>query len=102
MGKRREEERKTVALMIRLYCKHHLRQKVLSEEYQQLTEYCANRLAHCRWGDEKPTCRDCPVHCYAPAEREKIRTLMRWVGPRMMLYAPLRTIRHIMRGKYKS
>ena len=31
---------------------------------------------------------DCPTHCYAPKEREAIREVMRWAGPRMIWYAP--------------
>lgn len=102
MGKRIEEEKSTVALMIVLYCKHHLKQKMIPREYQELIEYCASRLAHCRWGEEKPTCLGCPIHCYASDMREKIRAVMRWAGPRMIFYAPLGTIRHIMRAKHKS
>ena len=43
----------------------------------------------CRWGNEKNFCSQCPCHCYKPAMREKIRAVMRYSGPRIMLYHPL-------------
>ena len=29
--------------------------------------------------------------------KERIRTVMRWSGPRMMLYHPIAAVRHILR-----
>lgn len=81
--------------MIAIYCRHHLKQDVIPEKYQLLADYACQRLDHCQFGEEKKdtvstsiTCKRCPVHCYAPKEREQIREVMRWTGPRMMLYAP--------------
>ena len=37
----------------------------------------------------KNFCSQCPCHCYKPAMREKIRAIMRYSGPRIMLYHPL-------------
>ncbi|MEJ2470310.1 MAG: nitrous oxide-stimulated promoter family protein [Desulfuromonadales bacterium] len=30
--------------------------------------------------DEKPLCKHCPVHCYKPGHREKVREIMRFSG----------------------
>lgn len=30
--------------------------------------------------EEKPTCKHCPVHCYKPGHREKVREIMRFSG----------------------
>ncbi|TLM69200.1 MAG: nitrous oxide-stimulated promoter family protein [Deltaproteobacteria bacterium] len=30
--------------------------------------------------DEKPACKHCPVHCYKPGHREKVREIMRFSG----------------------
>lgn len=89
-------EKRTVRLMIRLYCLHKLKEKNMPEEYQQLADYACRRLDRCRFGGKKTACRKCPVHCYAPAQREKIRSVMRWSGPRMLFYAPLEAIRHMI------
>ena len=31
---------------------------------------------------------------------EKMRAVMRWAGPRMMLYHPIEAIRHLIREKF--
>lgn len=58
------------------------------------------RLDRCKFGNEKPTCKKCPIHCYKPDMREKMRAVMRWAGPRMMLYHPKEAIRHLIREKF--
>ncbi len=83
-----EREKQTVRKMIGLYCQHHLQSESLPEAYQHLADYACQRLDHCQFGENKSICKKCPIHCYAPKERALIREVMRWTGPRMMLYAP--------------
>ena len=90
-----EREKQTVRKMIELYCRHHFHQDTMPEEYQLLAEYACRRLNHCKYGENKSACKDCPTHCYAPKERESIREVMRWTGPRMICYAPKDAIIHI-------
>ena len=90
-----EREKQTVCRMIELYCRHHLKEKTMPDEYQHLVEFACRRLDHCKYGEQKTACKDCPTHCYAPKEREQIRKIMRWVGPRMIFYSPIEAIRHI-------
>ncbi|HEY9551609.1 MAG TPA: nitrous oxide-stimulated promoter family protein [Prevotella sp.] len=90
-----EHEKRIVAQMILLYCKHKLGCKELPQEYADLTVYCHRRLDNCRWKDRKPSCKRCPIHCYAPHKREQIRRIMRWAGPRMVLYMPMEFLRHV-------
>lgn len=85
----------TIRLMVSLYCRHHLRQREPSTHYRELADYACDRLVHCRWGDAKPTCKDCPCHCYRKDKREEIIEVMRWTGPRMIFYAPRATLRHL-------
>lgn len=91
--KRLDRERKTICLMIQIYCKHH-HQASLCEECQQLTDYAMNRIDKCRFKSDKPTCAKCPVHCYQAKMREKIRQVMRFSGPRMLLWHPILTVWH--------
>ena len=91
-----ERDQQTIRLMIGLYCRHHLHQQKPSAEYSDLAEYACQRLAHCRYNEHKPACKDCPVHCYKPEMRAKIRQVMRWTGPRMMFYSPYATLHHII------
>lgn len=43
----------------------------------------------------KNTCRLCPIHCYKPAMKERMREVMRYAGPRMLLYHPAAALRHL-------
>ena len=79
-----EREKQTVRKMIGIYCRHHLKQESMPEAYQLLADYACQRLDHCQFGEQKKTCKRCPVHCYAPKEREQIRKVMRWTGPRIL------------------
>ena len=92
-----EEEKKVVEQMIRLYCQKMEGNGELCPKCHELLDYAHSRLDRCRYGEEKPTCKKCPVHCYRPDMKEKVRAVMRWSGPRMMLYHPVAAIKHIYR-----
>ena len=93
-----EQEKKTVRQMVEIYChgKKHT-SKGLCEECSTLLDYAYIRLDHCKFGQKKPTCKKCPIHCYKPDMKEKMREAMRYAGPRMMLYHPVEAIRHLIR-----
>ena len=97
MRDRITQEKATVELMIRLYCSRKEGNATLCPACCELLSYAHNRLDRCRFGPDKPTCRKCPVHCYHKDMRERIRTVMRWAGPRMMVYHPVAAIRHMLR-----
>lgn len=92
-----EEEKKVVEQMIRLYCHKKEGNGELCQNCHELLDYAHSRLDRCRYGEEKPTCKKCPVHCYRPDMKERVRSVMRWSGPRMMLYHPVAAIKHIYR-----
>ena len=91
-----EQEKQTIRKMVALYCRHHLKQDTVPEEYELLAEYACQRLDHCQFGENKKSCKKCPVHCYTPQKRQQIREIMRWAGPRMLFYAPKDTVVHIL------
>jgi hypothetical protein len=96
MGPRRRRERRTIEAMIGLYCRdHHGEDSPLCEECAELFSYALARLERCPNGEEKPSCRRCLIHCYRPDMRERIRLVMRYAGPRMLLHKPLLAIRHM-------
>jgi hypothetical protein len=101
-GKRLAREWKTMAAMIRLYCRHQHRGSGLCPECRQLLEYARVRLRRCRFGAEKPTCARCPVHCYQRARRERIKEVMRYAGPRMLWRHPFLSLRHWLDGFRKA
>ena len=93
-----EQEKKTVRQMVEIYChgKKHV-SKGLCEECSTLLDYAYQRLDHCKFGENKPTCKKCPIHCYKPDMKEKMREVMRYAGPRMVWYHPIAAIRHLIR-----
>ena len=95
---RRARGLRTIAAMIGLYCRGHGHQGAapLCAECGQLFAYAARRLERCVFGDAKPACSNCVVHCYSSDMREKIRVVMRWAGPRMPLRHPVLSIYHLL------
>jgi hypothetical protein len=100
--RRIKRERETVELMIKLYCKnHHFNNKELCTECNGLLEYADIRLGKCPYKEEKPPCSKCPIHCYEPDYRTKIRSIMRYSGPRMLFRHPILAIYHKIDGSKK-
>ena len=84
--------------MIRLFCKdHHHTDSTLCESCEALLAYADERLERCPFGEEKPKCSHCEVHCYKPEMRERITEVMRYSGPRMLLHHPVMALRHVTR-----
>ena len=95
---RRSRELKTIETMVRMYCRGHRHHggASLCSDCGALFEYAKRRLERCVFGDAKPTCANCVVHCYKADMREQMRVVMRWAGPRMMLRHPVMAIVHLI------
>ena len=94
---RLDREKKTVLMMIGLFCRlKHNTEAGLCAECEDMAAYASERLARCPFGETKPACSKCEVHCYQPAYRERIRAIMRFSGPRMLLYHPGFLISHYL------
>lgn len=88
-------EKETIEKMIRLYCRNnHRKGENLCPDCRELLEYTHKRLDMCKFGKEKTSCARCPVHCYKPEMRDRVRKVMRYAGPRMFLHHPMDAIRH--------
>ncbi len=90
--------------MIRLYCrKKHPEERKLTEgmcpSCWELSDYAKTRSEKCPFMKEKTFCANCRVHCYKPEKREQIRQVMRFSGPRMLLYHPVLAIWHVLCSK---
>ena len=97
---KREREKRTVSLMIRIYCKKkHGTKKGLCPECQALNDYAMQRSDKCPFMETKTFCSNCKVHCYKAEMREKIRAVMRFSGPRMIFSHPIMAIRHVIESK---
>lgn len=99
-GRLRREHR-TLVCMTGIYCKdHHAAHRpagrgALCEECADLMRYAERRLAKCPYGQAKPTCAKCPIHCYKRDPRERVRQIMIYAGPRMTLRHPVRSLVHV-------
>ena len=93
---KREKEKEVVSLMIRLYCRKKHGGKTLCPDCTALEAYARSRSDRCPFMAEKSFCSNCKVHCYKPEMREKIRAVMRFSGPRMLLYHPLMALCHVL------
>ena len=101
---RLKRELQTTGAMLRLYCRHHHGAAPrdaagLCAQCAALHVYARQRLAGCPYGPEKPTCVNCPIHCYGKQQREAMRQVMRYAGPRMLWRHPLLAIAHLIDGR---
>ena len=87
---------KMMAIYCRAHCQHDHRSTPLCPQCQELLDYAETKLDRCPYGQEKPTCAKCPIHCYKPDPREQVRAAMRYAGPRMLLRHPIAAIRHLI------
>ena len=88
LDKKRADEKLLVSEMIALYCRrqHKTPKGTLCPECRQLHDYALMRIDKCPFMETKTFCSAC---------REKIRTVMRWAGPRMLPVHPVLSIRHV-------
>ena len=94
---RLQKEQQVIETMIRLYCKGNKHAGgALCEDCQALCEASKTRLAHCRHGEQKTFCGQCKTNCYPPILQENMRAVMRYSGPRIMLYHPIMALRHAL------
>ncbi len=90
--------------MIELFCRDNHADRVklpaaLCDECRELLDYAMKRIDRCPYGEEKPTCANCPIHCYKRDRREQVRRVMRYSGPRMVRRHPVLAVRHLIDGK---
>jgi hypothetical protein len=74
----------------------------LCSDCAALVEYAHRRLDRCPFQEKKTTCANCPVHCYKPEMRDKVRRVMRYAGPRMAYQHPLLALFHFFDGFRKN
>ena len=90
-----DDEKRVVKKMITLYCNaKHNTNGVLCESCSELNQYAFQRLQRCPFGENKPTCGTCSIHCYKPDMKAEIKKVMRFAGPRMLFVSPIASVRH--------
>ncbi len=96
-----EEEKLMIDQMIMIYCKGYKHTaSPPCRKCRELMEYAHKRLDSCRFGENKGFCANCPIHCYKPDMRAKIKEVMKYSGPRMLFKNPAAVIKHIIESRY--
>lgn len=97
LSEKRLKEKQIVEEMIKLYCHkaHHSQSGQLCSDCKALLKYAQQKSEKCPFMENKTFCSACKVHCYSAEMREKMRTVMRFSGPKMLLYHPILAIWHI-------
>ncbi len=96
INKRHNWEKNTVYKMIRLFCNaHHNTDKQLCNDCSDLFNYSILRINNCFYEINKPVCSSCKTHCFNKKNREKIRLVMRWSGPKMLWYYPFTSMKYL-------
>jgi len=67
----------------------------LCAECRKLLAHAIVKRTHCPL-DPKPACKKCPVHCYSPAYRAKMREVMRYSGRKLVLSGRLDYLWHLL------
>lgn len=89
--------------MLGIYCRgQHGGRRELCDACRELLEYALARLDRCPFQELKTTCAKCPVHCYRPDMRQRVREAMRFAGPRMLYRHPVLAVLHLIDGRRKE
>ncbi len=100
-GRLRREWR-TVDAMIAIACRGRQHERAAGRApvalpgCAELRAYAEQRLLRCPFGEAKPTCNNCQVHCYRPEMRQRVRDVMIFAGPRMLLHHPVLALLHLV------
>lgn len=112
LTRRERKDLKVLALFTAVYCQAHhssaerrslrnapefaglgLERQNLCPDCRELLLYACDRRLKCPL-EPKPTCKHCPVHCYRPGHRERVRAIMRFSGRHLLLRGRLDLLWH--------
>ena len=94
-----QQEIDTIRAIVSLHCrkKHDHPPKLLCSECEDLLTYCEQKIQYCPWGDKRGQCVTCKSNCFHPDYIKRIKPMMRWAGPRLIFYHPIKLLRHYLR-----
>lgn len=99
---RREWEIKTLGVMIDMYCRRHHDVDKPCESCRELFDYTRERTLKCPFGEGKPVCAKCKIHCYKPEMRVKVKEVMKFSGHKMISVHPMLAIRHFCAARKEA
>ncbi len=95
---KRDRELQTMERMIRIYCrsKHGTTGQMLCPDCEKILAYARHHIDRCPHMETKTFCAFCKTRCYGPGERETMKKIMRFSGPRMLLVSPSAALYHLL------
>ncbi len=83
--------------MVGMYCRHfHRTGPALCAECKRLLDYAFNKIDRCSYQETKPVCSRCRIHCYRNEMRDDIKKVMRYSGPKVLLFHPMLGVLHLI------
>ena len=98
-----EREMRMLDKMIQMFCQNNHNSSNLCDSCRELKEYAFKRLVSCPFAEDKPVCSNCKIHCYNKNQQERIKKVMRYTGPKMLMKYPKDTMLYFYNKlKYKN
>lgn len=92
---KRNKEKLLLLKMVEIYCrKNHHSEEGLCTSCQELRDYGYKRVDKCPFMETKTFCANCKVHCYKEDMRKRVKEVMKFSGPRLLLYHPIIVLKH--------
>lgn len=99
-----DRDRATLVAIGSIYCKAHHGSAAagskLCSECAELVEYAMVRTQKCP-NNHEGNCKDCAIRCYNGAMRDRVKAMMAYSAPRMLVRHPVMTVRYL-RKKIKG
>jgi len=93
------DDKYIIQWMIEYYCFKKHNNKKMCNECIELFNYALVRIQQCPYGEFKPTCSSCPIHCYNPDKREQIKNVMKFSGPAILFRKPVTGVKYLLKKK---
>jgi hypothetical protein len=92
-----EREKLTIRYMIGIYCRgYHCSESGFCTNCESILRYAYGRIEMCPFNNSlKPACGLCRTNCFTADMYRQFAQVMRYAGPRMMMYHPFLTVAHI-------
>ena len=81
--------------MIRYFCKAKHRKRKLCASCSGLFQYITARIEECHLDEKTSSCFMCPDYCYNLEMRGKIKEVMRFSAPRILIRHPILIFKHL-------
>lgn len=110
MTKQQKSDIKLIGKFVEIYCagKHGasdrstvtlpggLGSRTICPSCAAFLEYAVTKRMKCPLEAEKPTCKRCRIHCYAPQQRQLVREIMSYSGRKLILRGRLDYLIHYL------